>query len=74
MLPKGLTMEDFFIISENKIDRAWDPADRSFDFFVLEYCEDVLNIPLFIVNDAYYTEEGIEIELKNLEDWMIGED
>lgn len=67
-------MEDFFIISENKIDRAWDPADRSFDFFVLEYCEDVLNIPLFIVNDAYYTEEGIEIELKNLEDWMIGED
>lgn len=29
---------------------------------------------LFVIEDANYTDEGVEIELKNLEDWMIGED
>jgi len=74
MLLKGLTMEDFFIIPENKIEAAWNPPDRSLELFVLDYCEEVLNIPLFVVEDAFYTDEGVEIELKNLEDWMIGED
>lgn len=67
-------MEDFFIIPENKIESAWNPLDRSLELFVLDYCEEVLNIPLFVVEDASYSEEGIEVELKNLEDWMIGED
>ncbi|WP_294959414.1 hypothetical protein [Sulfurovum sp.] len=67
-------MEDFFIIPENKIDPAWNPPDRSLELFVLDYCEEVLNIPLFVIEDSYYTDEGVEIELKNLEDWMIGED
>ncbi|TET87483.1 MAG: hypothetical protein E3J96_05355 [Sulfurovum sp.] len=67
-------MEDFFIIPPKKIESAWNPPDRSLELFVLDYCEEVLSIPLFVIEDAYYTDEGIEIELKNLEDWMIGED
>ena len=67
-------MEDFFIIPHSKIDSAWNPPDRSLEFFVLEYCEEVLNLPLCVVEDAYYTEEGLELDLKNLENWMIGED
>lgn len=67
-------MEDFFIIPENKIESAWNPPDRSLELFVLDYCEEVLNIPLFIIEDACHTDEGMEIELRNLEDWMIGED
>ncbi len=74
MLHKGLKMEDFFIIPENKIESAWNPPDRSLELFVLDYCEEVLNIPLYVVEYAYCTDEGVEIELKNLEDWMIGED
>jgi len=67
-------MEDFFIIPEHKIESAWNPPDKSLELFVLEYCEEVLNIPIFVIEDALYTDEGLEIELKNLEDWMIGED
>ncbi len=67
-------MEDFFIVPENKIESAWNPPDRSLELFVLDYCEEVLNIPLYVVEYAYCTDEGVEIELKNLEDWMIGED
>jgi len=67
-------MEDFFIIPEHKIESAWNPADRSLEYFILEYCEEVLNVPLFVIEDAFYSDEGIELELKNLEDWMIGED
>ena len=67
-------MEDFFIIPENKIDPAWNPPDRSLELFVLDYCEEVLSVPLFAIEDASCTNEGVEIELKDLEDWMIGED
>ena len=67
-------MEDFFIIPEHKIENAWNPPDRSLELFVLDYCEEVLGLPLFLVADASCSEEGIEIALCNLEDWMIGED
>jgi len=67
-------MEDFFIIPPKKIESAWNPPDRSLELFVLDYCEEVLCIPLFVIEDAYYTDEGVEIELKNLEDWMMDED
>lgn len=67
-------MEDFFTVPENKIENSWNPPDRSLELFVLDYCEEVLNIPLFVIEDTNYTDEGVEIELKNLEDWMIGED
>jgi hypothetical protein len=74
MLSEGSVMEDFFIIPENKIDPAWNPPDRSLELFVLDYCEEVLAIPLFVIEDAFYTNEGVEVDLKNLEDWMMGED
>ena len=67
-------MEDFFIIPQKKIENAWNPPDKSLELFVLDYCDDVLNLPLFLVQNASYTEEGLEIELCHLEDWMIGED
>ena len=67
-------MEDFFIIPPKKIESAWNPPDGSLELFILDYCEEVLSIPLFLIEDAFYTDEGIEIELKNLEDFMIGED
>lgn len=67
-------MEDYFIIPENKIDPAWNPPDKSMELLVLDYCEEVLDIPSFLISDAYYTDEGLEIELENLENWMIGED
>jgi len=67
-------MEDFFIIPNAKIDSVWNPPDRSLEFFVLEYCEEELGIPLYLINDAYYTEEGIEITLKDLDETVAGED
>jgi len=67
-------MEDFFIIPHNKIDTAWNPPDRSLELFVLDYCEEVLDIPLYLVIDASYTNDGIELDLHNLEDYMVGED
>lgn len=67
-------MEDFFIIPEKNIDSAWNPPDKTLELFILEYCEEVLDIPLYLICDTQYTEEGIEIELAELEDWMAKED
>lgn len=67
-------MEDFFIIPTHKIEHAWNPPDKSLELFVLEYCEEVLEIPLYMVSDASYTDEGIELDLCNLEDFVLGED
>jgi hypothetical protein len=74
MLQGGDIMEDFFIVPHGKIDSAWNPPDRSLELFVLEYCEEVLDIPLHVIEDAYYTDEGVEISLKNLEESMTAED
>ena len=67
-------MEDFFFIPNKNIESAWNPPDRSLDLYVLEYCEEVLDIPLYLIEDARCTREGMEIELKGLESWMIEED
>lgn len=67
-------MEDFFIIPYRNIDSAWNPPDRSLEFFVLEYCEEILGIPLYLIEDARCTKEGMEIELRGLESWMVDED
>ena len=66
-------MEDYFVIPNHKIETAWNPRDRSLELFVLEYCEEVLDLPLFLVAEAHFSNAGLEIELQNLEDWMIGE-
>lgn len=67
-------MEDFFIVGEQKIDPAGNPPDKSLELFVLEYCEEVLDMPLHVIADASYTDEGIELDLCNLEEFMLGED
>lgn len=67
-------IEDFFVIPNNKIEKAWNPPDRSLELYILDYCEEILDIPLYLIEDASYTEEGIEIDLHNLEDSMIVED
>lgn len=67
-------MEDYFIIPNSKIETAWNPPDRSLELFVLDYCEEVLDIPLYLISNSSYTENGLEIELHNLEDYMVGED
>ena len=67
-------MENFFVIPEKKIETAWNPPDRSLEIFILEYCEEVLDLPLYLIDNASCTHEGLEIELFHLEDWMIGED
>ena len=67
-------MEDFFIIPEKKIESAWNPPDKSLEIFVLDYCEEVLDIPLVLITEAICTDEGIEISLDNLEDVTLGED
>jgi hypothetical protein len=67
-------MEDFFFIPNHNIDSAWNPLDRSLDLFVLEYCEEVLNIPIYLIEDVKCIDDGMEIELKDIEPWMIKED
>ena len=71
---KKYTMEDYFIIPNSMIETAWNPPDKSLELFILDYCEEVLDIPLYVIDDASYTEEGIVIDLHNLEDEMIAED
>ena len=67
-------MEDFFTIKHNKIEEAWNPPDKSLELCIEDYCDEVLDIPISLVENTSYTQEGIEIELYDLEDWMMGED
>lgn len=69
-------LEDFFIIPQSKIAENWRPIDLSYEFFDLEYCEEVLEIPLNYIDEAIYKEEGLEVSLKNIEEnrMLIGED
>lgn len=40
----------------------------SYEFFALEYCEEILEIPLLYIDEVFYEESGLELSLKNLED------
>lgn len=71
---KRLDIEDYFIIPNSKIESAWNPPDRSLELYILDYCEEVLDIPLYVIADASYTEEGIELDLHNLKNNMFSED
>lgn len=71
-------LEDFFIIPKNCIDYNWITLDLTYELFALEYCEEVLDIPIFHIEDTGYGENGLEITLKSLdniailrEDWYI---
>lgn len=71
-------LEDFFIIPKNCIDENWITLDLTYELFALEYCEEVLDIPLIYIEDVFYSEDGLEIDLKNIEvnktvseDWYV---
>ena len=72
-------LEDFFIIPQRLIDENWRPIDLSYEFFALEYCEEVLDVPLVYIDEAEYGDSGLEVSLKNfneqrviaMEDWYI---
>jgi hypothetical protein len=72
-------LEDFFIIPLAKIDDNWLVTDLNYEFFALEYCEEILDIPLQYIDEVDYSEDGLEIGLKNVtnrselagDDWYI---
>jgi len=70
-------LEDFFLIPFSRIDSNWLPLNFEDELFALEYCEEVLDIPLYYIDEAYFISEGLEIQLKKLtnniaiEDWYI---
>jgi len=74
-----VVIEDFFFIPKYNIDESIKPIAVGYELFALEYCEEVLDIPLEYVDESIYTEEGLEITLKNIdnnkkifdEDWYI---
>lgn len=68
-------LEDFFIIPQYRIDENWRPVDLSYEFFALEYCEEMLEIPLEYIDEAIYDQEGLEVSLKNFNnEWMIAKE
>jgi hypothetical protein len=68
-------VEDFFIIPTQKLDGEL-PL-KGYEFFALEYCQDTLDIPLYYIEEAGLNEDGLEIQLKNLnapiskDDWYV---
>ena len=71
-------MEDYFLIPQTRLERHWEPIDLDYEIFCLEYCEEVLDIPLIYVEESSYDKNGLVIELKNInnrtfleEDWYI---
>ena len=67
------TMEEYFVIPKNRIDPSWNPPDPTMELFLLEYCQEYIEVPIFLIHFIYMSEEGIEIILRNIQDWMIGE-
>ncbi len=71
-------MEDYFLIPQSRIESHWQPVDLNYELFCLEYCEEVLEIPLLYIKESFYDRNGLVIELKNMdntnlleEDWYI---
>ena len=71
-------MEDYFLIPQARLENNWKPIDLDYEFFCLEYCEEVLDIPLLYIEESSYDKHGLVIELKNInnrtvleEDWYI---
>ncbi len=70
-------MEDYFLISSKHIEEHYKTDNLCFEFYALEYCEEVLEIPLINIEESYYQNGGLLVVLKNLthyhneEDWYI---
>ena len=66
-------MEEYFVIPHKNLDPEIRRVDPDIELFLLEYCDERLKIPLFLVHFVYMSGEGLEIVLRRVEDWMIGE-
>ena len=70
-------MEDYYLIPMTQIESNYKSDSLYLEFFALEYCEEVLNIPLINIEESYYQNGGLLVVLKNLEyfhgdeDWYI---
>jgi len=67
-------MEDYFLIPQQHIENNWKPVDLNYEFFCLEYCEEVLDIPLIYIENTLYDKDGLSIELKNINNSILDED
>jgi len=65
-------MSTSFLVPRHKIGSVNIP-DPNLELFLLEYCEEHLDIPLFLIHHVQYVDDGIAVELCRLEDWMVGE-
>ena len=69
-------MEDFFFIPITKIETNWITRGFGYSFYDLEYCEEVLDIPIEYISEVAFLEDGLEIGLIDTkeiqdEDWYI---
>ncbi len=69
---KDRAVEDFFTIPTQKLDGELPLI--GYEFFALEYCQDTLDIPLYYIEETGLNEDGLEIQLKNLNTAMSKDD
>lgn len=68
-------METYFLIKE--FEDGWREEEFIYDEVVLDYCEEVLDIPSEKIDAINYTDEGLEVYLSALEkediidDWYV---
>ena len=67
-------MEDYFLIPKEKIESRYKTDNLCFEFYALEYCEEVLEIPLINIEESYYQNGGLLVALKNLENYHFEEE
>jgi len=62
-------IEDFFLIPKHNLDPNWSLIDLHYEVFALEYCEEVLEIPIIYIEYTLYQGSGLEVVLKNLHNY-----
>lgn len=68
-------METYFLLTS--FEDGWREEEFVYDEVVLDYCVEVLEIPEDKIEEATYSQEGIEINLTSLEkedlidDWYV---
>jgi len=67
-------MEEFFVVSNRKLDKSWNIRDLYEENNAFDYCEQILDIPEEHIVDAIMGSEGLEITLIDAdddEDWYM---
>jgi len=67
-------MEEFFVVSNRKLDKSWNIRDLYEENNAFDYCEQILDIPEEHIVEATMGSEGLEITLvdaDNEEDWYM---